>query len=69
MKKFGIILTLTLIMLVSCACIFSPIKLNYNDGVYHVVLDGKYFAKKIHFVASESLISNEEAHKKYKSKY
>ncbi|MCQ2789482.1 MAG: phosphodiester glycosidase family protein [bacterium] len=68
MKKFGIVLALTLVMIVSCACVFSPIKLDYNDGVYHVVLDGKYFAKKINFVASENLISNEEAHKKYKSK-
>lgn len=42
----------------------EPIQINYNDGVYHIIIDGKKFEKKIQFVSSESLITNKEAHKK-----
>ena len=42
----------------------EPIQINYNDGIYHIILDGKKVEKKIQFVASDSLITNKEAHKK-----
>lgn len=42
----------------------DPIQINYNDGIYHIIIDGKKFEKKIQFVASESLMTNKEAHKK-----
>ena len=45
---------------VSAFC--EQVKINYNNGIYHIVLDGKSFAKKINFVASEKLITNKEAH-------
>jgi len=55
---------------ISC-CLFpsanafcDPIQVNYNDGIYHIIIDGKKVEKKIQFVASESLITNKEAHKK-----
>lgn len=42
----------------------DPIQINYNDGIYHIIIDGKKVEKKIQFISSESLITNKEAHKK-----
>lgn len=42
----------------------DPIQINYEDGIYHITLDGKKLASKIRFVASDSLITNKEAHTK-----
>lgn len=42
----------------------EPIQINYNDGIYHIILDGKKLATKIKFESSESLITNKEAHLK-----
>lgn len=39
------------------------IDINYGDGIYHIVLTGNKIKKKIKFVASETLITNSEAHK------
>lgn len=53
---------LTVVSAVFAFC--EPIQINYNDGIYHIILDGKKVEKKIQFVASESLMTNKEAHKK-----
>ncbi len=44
----------------------NPI-VNYDNGVYHVVLDGKKAAKKMDFVSVEGLETNAEVHKRYNS--
>lgn len=40
----------------------EPIQIKYDDGIYHIILDGKREAKNIKFVSSEKLITNKEAH-------
>lgn len=50
---------------VSAFC--NPIKIESENGIYHITLDGKNLAKKIKFISSESLITNKEAHLKYHS--
>lgn len=46
-------------------CAFcDPIQINYDNGIYHITLDGKRLAGKIEFASSESLITNKEAHQK-----
>lgn len=42
----------------------NPINIKYEDGIYHIILDGKKLANKIEFVSSESLITNREKHLK-----
>ncbi len=42
----------------------SPIEMNYEDGIYHFVLTGDKIKKQIHFVSSQNLITNKEAHVK-----
>lgn len=65
MKEFLI----ALIILMSINTVYAkPIEVTYNDGIYHIVLTGEKIKKKIKFVASESLISNAEAHKSSRSK-
>lgn len=64
-KKILILGFLFLIACVSTAwAVCEPIKIEYNDGIYHIVLDGKRLAKKIKFISSEKLITNKEAHSK-----
>lgn len=64
MKKI-LFLCVCLMALVSTARAFcEPIQINYEDGIYHIVLDGNKFARRIKFVSSEKLISNKEAHMK-----
>lgn len=40
----------------------APIDVNYDDGIYHIVLSGEKIKKKIQFVSSPNLITNKEAH-------
>ena len=66
MKKFLVILLFVSIS----ACVFActpAIKVDFNDGIYHIVLDGKKLSDKIKFVSSENLISNRKAHKDFNS--
>ena len=42
----------------------APIDVNYNDGIYHIVLSGDKIKKQISFISSPTLISNKEAHYK-----
>lgn len=65
MKKFLIFCFLFVGVFVSTAwAICNPINIEYNDGIYHITLDGKKLAKKIKFVSSEKLMTNKEAHLK-----
>lgn len=47
---------------------FAGIDINYDDGIYHIILSGEKIKKKIKFISSESLITNKEAHQKTKAK-
>lgn len=63
MKRFLMITCLLFTVLASGVWAFcDPIQINYEDGIYHIVLDGNKFAKRIKFISSEKLISNKEAH-------
>lgn len=59
MKK---ILTSILFLLTISAVMASPIDIDYNDGIYHIVLSGDKMKKQIQFVSSTNLITNKEAH-------
>lgn len=59
MKKFIIF---TLLLITTSAVIAAPIDIEYNDGIYHIVLSGDKMKKQIHFVSSANLITNKEAH-------
>ncbi len=59
MKKIVIFL----IIFLSVSGVYAtPIDMEYNDGVYHIVLSGDKIKKKIEFVSSSNLITNKEAH-------
>lgn len=45
----------------------KPIDISYENGIYHIVLSGEKIRRRMKFVASESLMSNREAHLKGKS--
>jgi exopolysaccharide biosynthesis protein len=67
MKK---IFLLVLVLLLSFSSVFAckkEIDVNYNNGIYHIVLDGKKLSDKIKFVSSENLISNRKAHQIFNS--
>lgn len=64
MKK---LLILLLLILSFNSVNANPIDIDYNNGIYHIILKGEKIKKKIKFVASDNLISNREAHKKSKS--
>lgn len=62
-----------IILLITFVCTFNvsyskDIEVNYDNGIYHIVLKGEKIKRKIKFVASPSLITNREAHKYYRSK-
>lgn len=59
MKKF--LLTIGILLSISTA-LAAPIDVNFDDGIYHVVLSGEKIKKKISFVSSPNLITNKEAH-------
>lgn len=54
----------SLIFIAAANAFCEPIQINYNDGIYHIILDGKRLEKKIKFVSSQNLITNKEAHLK-----
>ncbi|MCQ2739729.1 MAG: phosphodiester glycosidase family protein [bacterium] len=58
-KTTFLLLTLCLLVL---ACYASPIKVDYDNGVYHIILSGNKIKKNIQFVSSPNLITNREAH-------
>lgn len=65
MKKCIIVLILCLF---TAAMVFAaPIDVDYNDGIYHIVLSGDKIKKQIKFISSSGLITNKEAHVKSES--
>lgn len=65
MKKiFLLIFILTLILVIPCITLASPIDIEYSDGIYHFVLSGDKIKKQIKFISSQNLITNKEAHTK-----
>ena len=67
MKK---LLILILIMLFALPAIFASgksINIDYEDGIYHIVLSGDKIKKQIEFVSSSNLITNREAHNNNRS--
>lgn len=59
MKK--LILSVLMLMTIGTA-VAAPIEVQYNDGIYHIVLSGDKMKKQIQFVSSSNLITNKEAH-------
>jgi len=66
MKKVFILLGLIfLTAMASTVFAFSnPVEVKYENGIYHIILDGNKLGKKIKFIASEKLMTNKEAHMK-----
>ena len=69
MKLVSKILSLLLVSVIFAtpALAAGDIKIEKDNGVYHIVLKGESIKKKIKFVSSEDLITNREAHIKGKS--
>ena len=66
MKK--IIFSLIFSMLFTQSVFAKPdIDISYNNGIYHIVLKGEKIKRHIKFVASDGLITNKEAHQRWKS--
>lgn len=63
MKKFLITLICSF-MLCSTANSAEPINISFDDGIYHIVLKGEKVKKKIKVYASQSLMTNDEVHKR-----
>lgn len=64
MKK---IVLLCLMFIAGAAFAASPVQIDYNDGIYHIILSGDKIKKQINFISSPSLITNREAHNKSNS--
>lgn len=64
MKK---LLALLVFILAAGTVSAAPIDVNYDDGIYHIILSGEKMKKQIKFVSSSSLITNKEAHNKNNS--
>lgn len=65
MKK--IIIAILILLSINTA-LAKNIDIQYNNGIYHIVLDGNKIKKKIKFIATETLMTNAEIHKLSKSK-
>lgn len=63
MKKL-LLLLLSVILTGQFVYAAPPIDISYSDGIYHIILKGDKIKKRIQFMASESLITNREAHNK-----
>ena len=65
MKRFII----AILILLSIGSVQAKnININYNNGIYHIILEGNKIKKKVQFIATETLMSNAEVHKLSKSK-
>lgn len=64
-KSFLILFCIITVALASSVWAFcDAVQVNYNDGIYHIILDGKKLYKKIKFISSEKLVTNKEAHQR-----
>lgn len=52
------------VFIIGCSAFAAPIDISYENGIYHIVLNGDKIKKKIKFISSESLVTNKEAHQK-----
>jgi len=66
MKKIFLLLIISLF--IPNIAFADNIGITYDNGFYHIVLNGNKIKKKIEFVQSDKLITNKEIHDKYKSK-
>lgn len=65
MKIFIKLLVILILCVVSTNCVYAnDIKIDNNNGIYHIVLKGEKVKKRIKFIANETLITNKEAHEK-----
>ncbi len=66
MKKF---LTASFLFVFCSLAVYAcnGIDVDFNDGIYHIVLSGDKVKKQISFVSSSGLITNREAHAKSQS--
>ena len=63
MKRiFLITIALFFTTLISWGFSKEPVDITFDNGVYHIILDGKRVEKGLEFVSSEKLITNKEAH-------
>ena len=65
MKK---IILFLMLMLIPSFAFADDISAIYNDGYYHIILNGNKIKKRIEFVQSDKLVTNKEIHEKYNSK-
>ncbi len=65
MKK--ILLIAFLMLSVNVVYAKPSIEIEYNNGIYHIILSGNKIKKRINFVASDSLMTNKEVHKQTRS--
>lgn len=67
-KTFLILITLFFTGLISLGLGCEPVQIEYQDGIYHITLEGKKVEKGLKFVSSEKLMTNKEAHESSGSK-
>lgn len=65
MKK--LLLIVIALFFTSCT-VNAGINIEYSDGIYHIALLGEKIKKRIHFISSEGLITNKEAHQRAQAK-
>ena len=58
MKKFLIVF----LMAIYLPCVGAAINVDYDKGIYHIVLTGDKIKKQVQFISSSNLITNKEAH-------
>ncbi len=58
MKKF----LLLFLLMFSGTALAASVDVDYDDGIYHIILKGDKMKKQIEFVSSSNLITNKEAH-------
>jgi len=58
MKKIFVLAAI----LIAQAVWAAPIDVNYDNGIYHIILSGDKIKKQIQFISSPTLITNKEAH-------
>ena len=68
MKYLKLFLIISVFLLSAQTVKASDISINYDNGIYHIVLKGEKVKKKIKFVSSDDLITNKEAHQKSRAR-
>ena len=66
--RFLFIFLISCMLISNSVCYASNIDIEYNDGIYHIVLKGEKIKKKINFVSSDGLLTNKEVHQRGKAK-